>query len=49
MEIITVISDVLIPECIMLCKATQRMLDLKLAYCCSKHTGGRPPKNVVFP
>ena len=32
MEVITSISEVLIPECIMLCEATQRMLDLKLVY-----------------
>ena len=31
-EVITSSSDVFIPECIMLCEATQHMLDLKLAY-----------------
>ena len=32
-EVITSISDVFIAECIMLCEATLRMLDLKHAYC----------------
>ena len=31
-EVVTSISDVFIPECIMLCEATQPMLDLKHAY-----------------
>ena len=31
-EVITSIFEVFIPECIMICEATQRMLDLKLTY-----------------